>query len=803
MIWHDLRYGARMLWKKPGFTLIAVLTLSLGIGATTAIFSVVNAVLLRPLPYPDAHRLLYIGQQYRSGIAGSGEPKFMFWREQSQSFEAMACYSNFGGASGNLSSGNEAEFVRGVRVSEDFFRVFGVAPAMGRVFTREEDAPGNARVAILSDGLWQRRFGARPDLLGQTIMLNDQLVTVVGIMPPTFRFGGNADLFLPMQAQPGANADPNAEVVGRLKPGVTLAQAQAELKAVAEKYRTAFPRHMQEGESIGAQPYQELFTRGVARLLWILLGAVGLLLLIACANVANLQLTRAAARQREIAVRMALGAGGTRIVRQLLTEGLLLALIGGLGGMLLAVWGTVLLVAMLPQGMLPRVAEIGVDWRVLLFALGASLATGLLFGLAPAWQARHVDVNTALKETAGKSGSARGRLRGALVVTEIALSLALLIGAGLLIRTFSYLLSVAPGFDPHQVLTFQVALRGDRYDTTQESASFYREALERLHNVPGVEAAAVINRLPLDWQFNMPVVFPSNPDQFRSVQFRIITPEYFRVMKIPAQQGRVFTEADNVAAPPVALVNEAFVKRFFPNQDPFAQQLSVGGVARDPMRQIVGVVGDIKQQSLDSPAPAMVFIPIPQVSDKLLATVNTFTPAYFTVRTTVEPLSLQAAMKQEIAAVDPRLALSQIATMDEIAARSVATQRFNMILLGLFAGLGLLLAAVGIYGVMSYAVAERTNEIGIRMALGAQTRDVLRLVLGQGMKLTLLGVILGLAASFGLTRLMQGLLFGVSATNPLTFVVVTIFLSLIAGLACWLPARRAARVDPLTALRYE
>lgn len=803
MIGQDLRYGVRMLAKHPSFTLVALLTLTLGIGATTAIFSVVNAVLLRPLPYPEAERLVYIGQQFRSGIAGSGEPKFLFWHEQSQSFEAMACYSNFGGASGNLAGGSEAEFVSGCRVTEEFFRVFGVTPALGRTFTKEEDTPGGATVAILSDKLWHRSFGANKDILGQTVLLNDQPVTVVGVMPAGFRFSSNSDLFIPMKARLGAHSNPNAEVVGRLKAGVTIEQAQAELTGIAEKYRTAFPQQMQVGETIGVKPYQEMFTQGVARMLWVLLGAVGFLLLIACANVANLQLARAAARQREIAVRMALGAGNGRIVRQLLTEGILLALIGGVLGMLLAVWGTEMLVALLPDGMLPDVVAVGVDWHVLLFVLCASLATGILFGLAPVWQAKQVDVNTALKENATKGGSVRGRLRGALVVTEIALSLVLLIGAGLLIRTFSYLVSVAPGFDPNNVLTFQVALRGERYDTTQEAAAFYRDALDRIRVVPGVENAAVINRLPLDWQFNMPVVFPSSPDQFNSVQFRIVTPDYFRVMKIPVQQGRTFTSADDVAAPPVALVNEAFVQRYFPKQDIIAQQLSVGGVKRDPMRQIVGVVGNIKQQSLDRPAPPMVFIPIPQVSDQLLATVNTFTPGYFTVRTTVEPMSLLATMKKEIAAVDSRLALSRVATMKDIASRSVATQRFNMSLLGLFAGLGVLLAAVGIYGVMSYAVSERTQEIGIRLALGANTRDVLRLVLRQGMTLTGIGVAVGLLAAFGLTRLMQGFLFGVSASNPLTFIVVTIFLILIALVACLVPARRATNVDPLVALRYE
>jgi predicted permease len=802
-LWQDLRYGARMLMKKPGFTLIAVATLALGIGATTAIFSVVNAVLLRPLPYPDADRLLTIGQQYKSGPMGAGEPKFMFWREQSQSFEAMAAYSNFGGAGGNLSGGNEAEYVNGLRVSVDFFRVLGVSPALGRGFTEEEDKPGAERVAILSDGLWQRRFGGDRGLIGKTVLVNGKPVMIVGVTPPQFLTGFGADLLAPMQARPGSNVDPNATVIGKLKPGVSLQQAQAELKIVADKYRADFPRQMQEGESVGARPYQEVFTEGVSQLLWVLLGAVGFLLLIACANVANLQLARAAARQREIAVRMAMGAGGGRIMRQLLTEGLLLALVGGAAGLLLAVWGTAGLLAALPKDLLPSVALVSVDWRVLAFAVFAAVATGLLFGLAPAWQARKVNVNTALKEQAGKGGMGRGRLRGALVVTEVALALVLLVGAGLLIRTFTNLMGVAPGFDPHNVMTCQIALDGERYDTTNEAAAFYRDALERIRHLPGVEAAAIINKLPLDWQFNMPVVFPNDPEKRLSVQFRMASPDYFRVMKIPIRQGRDFSDADNPAAPPVAIVNEAFMKRFFDGQNPFAQQLSVGRGLNDPIRQVVGVVADTKQHGLDRPASPTVFKPIPQVPDKLMAVIRGFTPANFAVRTTVAPLSLRDAVKREIAQMDPTLSLSEFSSMEEITARSVATQRFNMLLLGLFAGLGLLLAGVGIYGVVAYSVAQRTNEIGLRIALGAQAGDVVRLILKHGLALALAGVALGAAASFGLTRLMKGFLFGVGATDPLTFVAVALSLILVALVACWIPARRATKVDPMIALRYE
>jgi putative ABC transport system permease protein len=475
---------------------------------------------------------------------------------------------------------------------------------------------------------------------------------------------------------------------------------------------------------------------------------------------------------------------------------------------LLAVWGTELLVAALPTGLLPGVLmEVKIDWRVLLFAFGAAIGTGLLFGLAPAWQARRVDVNATLKEGGNKGGATgelgRGRLRGALVVAEVALSLVLLVGEGLLARTFANLIGVVPGFDPRNVLTFQVVLDGPRYDTTPKAAAFYRDALERIRSLPGVEAAAVINKLPLDWQFNMPVVFPEEPDKLRSVQFRMISPDYFRVMKIPVAQGRVFTDGDNAAAQPVAIVNEAFVRRFFEGKNPFAQQLSIGRGTNDPARQIVGIAADMKQMGLDSPALPTVFAPISQLPDRLMAVVRTFTPAYFTVKTTAAPRGSVESIKRELAALDATVAMSQVASMEEIAARSVAQQRFNMLLVGLFAGLGLLLAGVGIYGVVSYSVAQRTSEIGIRIALGAQGADVMRLILRRGLAQALTGVALGAAAALALTRLMKGFLFGVGATDPLTFIAVSFLLTLVALVACWIPARRATKVDPMVALRYE
>jgi predicted permease len=801
----DLRYGLRMLIKKPSFTVVAVLTLALGIGANTAIFSVVNAVLLRPLPYPESESLMWIGQQYSSGMmVAAGEPKFLFWRDNNQSFEAMAATQGLGGGC-NLAGGDEAEYVDGVRVSVDFFRVLGVNPAIGRTFTQEEDTEGGDRVVIMSDGLWRRRFGADASLIGKPISLNGQSVTVVGVMPAKFQYLPHIDLFVPMRPSLTGDPNPNATVIARLKPGITLSQANEELKLIAEEYRAAHPRSMEQGESLGARPYQELFTSDVRQWLWILLGAVGFLLLIACANVANLQLTRATARRKEIAIRRALGAGGWRIVTQLLTEGVLLALVGGAAGLLLAVWGTDLLVAALPGQFLPRTQQVTFDWRVLAFAFSAAVVTGLLFGLAPAFQAARIDVNSALKEGAGKGvgGAQRGRLRNVFVVLELATSLVLLVGATLLVRTFANLSAVEPGFDAHDVLTVQVALNGERYDTTNEAAAFYHSAVERISNLPGVESAAVTSTLPLNAQFNMPVFFPGRPDATRAVQFRMITPEYFHVMRIPVKQGRAFTDADNTGAQAVAIVNEAFVHRNLSDADPATQQFSIGRDLGDPVRQIVGVVGDAKQFGLDSDAPPMVFVPIAQVPEKAMTIARRFVSSYFTVRASLAPQSLGAAIKREIGTLDAALPLSEIRPMEQVVARSIAPQRFNMLLIGVFAATGLLLATVGIYGVVSYSVAQRTNEIGIRIALGARAVDVARLILKQGVALTGLGVTIGLAASLALTRVMKSLLFGVSATDPWTFALITLLLAVVALMACYIPARRATKVDAMVALRYE
>ncbi|MGH9842459.1 MAG: ABC transporter permease [Blastocatellia bacterium] len=805
-LWQDLRYGARMLLKKPGFTLIAVITLGLGIGANTAIFSVVNAVLLRPLAYPEAERLMRIGRAYQPGqVYPSSEPKFQYWRDHNQSFEAMTAMQ--GAPEINLSGGAEPEYVRGLRVSHEFFRVMGVNPALGRGFTKEEERPDGERVAVLTDGLWRRRYGADAGIIGSRIMLNHQSYTVAGVMPPGFRFLWPIDVFTPLQLRPDSQSGGHSfTVIGRLKPGVTEAQAAAEMKHVAENFRASYPRLIQQNETINVASAQALMVGDARRPLLVLLGAVGFVLLIACANVANLQLAQQSARRRELAIRLALGAAWKRVARQLFTEALLLALAGGVAGLLLAWWGVELLKTLIPTGLIPRAEEIGFDWRVLAFNLGAAVFTGLFFGLAPTLQAKRVDVNHALKEGSGRGAAAASRqgMRGALVITEVALSLSLLVGAALLIRTFANLRQVETGFDPRNAMTFQMTLSGANYDTTAKTAEFYRRALERLRALPGVEAAAVTSNLPLQAQFNLSFTLAGQTEQSGSAQYRVITPDYFRAMKMAVRQGRAFTEADSAGAEKVIIVNEAFARGAFPNANPLGQRLCAGCGFGDPaMRAIVGVVSDTKQFDLASSSPATVFVPVAQIPDQLLSQIRQYAGTNFVLRGAGDPLASAAAVKREMLSLDPSIPIRNLRAMSEILAESIGSERFNMLLLGLFAGIGLVLAAVGIYGVISYSVAQRTQEIGIRMALGAQTRDVLKLVIRQGLMLAGIGVALGIAAAFALTRLMAGLLFGVRATDPLTYALAALSLTGVALLACLIPARRATKVDPMIALRCE
>jgi predicted permease len=801
----DLRYGARMLLKKPVFTLIAVITLALGIGANTAIFTVVNAALLRPLSYPEPERIMRLAPDWPNvGFRSASEPKFVFWREHSQSFDGVAATIGIGSGV-NLSGGGEPEFVKGFRVSADFFPVLGVNPAVGRGFTKEEDSPNGERVTILSHGLWRRRFGADPAIAGKCVSINGDPYTVVGVTPEDFRYGdGQWDVLVPMRVNPASVAQGhNYTVLARLKAGVTREQAQAEMKSIYERFKAAYPNQVWRNEvGIRVEPYLASLTAEARPMLLILLGAVSFVLLIACANVANLQLTQATARQKEMSLRQALGASRWTLARQLLTEGLMLALIGGGTGLLLAMWGVDALAALLPQGLVPRSGEIGFDWRVLAFTFGAAVITGLLFALAPAMQAARMDVNRALKEGGGKGaiGGERGRMRSALVVAEVALALTLLAGAGLLIRTFANLRRVDPGFDPGNVLTFEVAPNGERYETTAQNADYFGRALERLKGLPGVEFAAVTSNLPLGAWLNLGVGVVGKPDSEASTEIRMITPDYFKVMKMSIRRGRGFAEADSAGGPPAIIVNETYARRTFQSADPIGQSLTVEGTRAF---QIVGVVNDVKQFSLGDPAPGAVFIPVAQVDDRVMRAARRYVTMKFAVRASGDPLALGAAVKQEMLKVDPSLPLTNMRSLEQIVGRSLAEQRFYSTLLSLFAAIGLLLAGVGVYGVMSYAVTQRTHEIGVRVALGARAGDVLKLIVGKGLALALVGVALGLGASFALTRLMKDFLFGVEPTDPLTFGLVALSLTVVALAACYVPARQATKVDPMIALRRE
>ena len=805
-LWQDMRYSIRLLVKKPGFTLIAFFTLAFGIGANTAIFTVVNAVLLRPLPYPGSERLMEAGRAFPGSddVSALSEPKFVYLRDNNQSFEALTATQGLG-SNTYLFDESQTEYIRGLMVSADFFHVLGVLPARGRPFTKEEDSPAGERVVILSDGLWRRRFGSEPGIIGKRITLSGNAYAVVGIMPPGFEYFGAQDVFVPMQVNPASkNEGHNWTVIGRLKQGVTTDQARSELNLLFEKFSATYPQQTQRSETFGARNWRVNMTSDVRELLWILLGAVSLVLLIACANVANLQLTRAAARQKEMAIRMAVGGGSWRLIRQLLTEGVVLALMGGLGGLLLAIWGLDAMRTLLPEGMIPRADEISLDWRVLAFCLAVSLLTGIVFGLAPALQMLRVDVNRALKEGASKigAGSARGRLRSVLVVIEVALALALTVGAGLLLRTFANLRSVEPGFETRNLLSFQISPRAKNYDTVAKINDLYLRGLERFRVLPGVEAVAVTNKLPLDAQFNFPYRLAGQSEFAGAVQYRLITPDYFRVMRMAVREGRQFDQNDKIGTEPVVIVNEAFARRNFVGAEPLGQQLCIGCERYgDPaMRRIVGVVNDTKQRSLGEPSPATVFIPLTQAPEGASGILR---QSSFVLRTTGDPLLLSATIRSEMRQLDPSLPVRNLTSMEQLLSRSIAPQRFNLSLLGLFSALGLLLAAVGIYGVMAYSVLQRTHEIGLRMALGAQGRDVLKLVVKQGMALALVGVAIGLVASFALTRLMKNLLFGVSATDPATLAGVALLLTSVALLACYIPARRATKVDPLVALRYE
>jgi predicted permease len=799
----DLRYGRRVLIRHRAATVIAVVTLALGIGANTAIFSVVNSVLLRPLPYPNAERLMTIWEDHRARNGPVNEwtspPGFEDWRDQAKSFDHVVAFQ---GWQPTLTGQGDPEQLVGALVSHDTFATLGVTPALGRSFRPEEDQRGVESGVIISQGLWRRRFGADPSLVGKKISLNGESLVVIGVMPAGFNFPiiAGADIWRPIRPalNPGCQRGCiTVRVMARLKPDATEAQARAELNSIAARIEQQFP---DTNTKVGATlvPLHEFLVGPVKTQMRALLVAVGFVLLIACANVANLLLARSATREKEIAIRASLGAGRRRIARQLLSESLLLAVIGGAMGLLLAYWLVDLLVSFSPQGT-PRLDEIGIDRRVLGYTMAITILTGLLFGAAPVWQLFKVDLNQSLRDGGKGLQVARSgrRALSALVVAETALALTLLVGAGLLIRSFIRLQRVDPGFNPRNLLAAVVTLPQADYPEQNQIAPFYSRLLERVRTLPGVRSAAAVSSLPLagndsDAGFLIEGRPEPRSDQRPVAWISSVSQDYFRTMGMRLIAGREFTERDNENSPKVVIISEAAARRHFPKEDPIGKR--IGNGRPDGWREIVGITADVKHFGLTQDARVSMFFPDRQRPSRQM---------FIVARTAADPLSLGPALRGEVAVMDKNLAVSNISAMEEVTAQSIGQERFTLLLLGLFSALALSLAAAGIYGVMSYAVAQRTHEIGVRVALGAQTRDVLKLVVSQGMALVLAGVGIGLASSLALTGFIRGLLFGVSATDPMTFVAISILLSVIALLACYLPARRATKVDPMVALRRE
>lgn len=799
----DVRYGARILFKNPSFTIIAVLALALGIGANTAIFTVVNAVLLRPLPYKNPERLMTVWEDAsRIGFPHNtpSPANFIDWRDQNQLFEAMAALHR---QTFNLTGNGEPERIDGRRVSTNLFALLGIDPQLGRVFLPEEDQPGSNRVVMLSNRLWHRRFGADPSIVGKTLSLNGEAYTVVGVMPQRFEFPTREDeLWVPIafdSVEAGRRGSHYLEVIGRTKPGVTLEQAQAEMNNIGARLEQQYPN---TNSNIGVTviPLHEDLVGDIKPALLMLLGAVGFVLLVACANVANLLLARAAVRQKEIAVRMALGASRWRLVRQFLTESVLLGALGGIFGLGLSFVALIVLKSFIPES-ISQASAIAIDGRVLGFTFLISILTGVIFGLAPA--AQRSEFNDVLKDGGreGVAGSRGNRMRGLLVIGEVAVSLLLLIGAGLLINSFMRLRNLDPGFQSDHVLTLGIVLPQSKYPDRSKRAAFYSEVLRRVESLPGVKSAGVVNWIPLVFQGDsIGISIEGQPDpnlsQRPNAATRVINPNYFASMGMRFLKGRNLDDRDKSTTVPVAVISESMAKRFWPNQDPIGKRFTPGDPTQpDQWIQVIGVVNDIRQFELTAEPKPQMYLTYEQV--------GFFAPRYLVVKTDVEPSSLAGAVRNAVWEVDKDQPVSNIATMEEVLSDSIARQRFSMLLLAIFAGVALVLAAVGIYGVMSYSVAQRTHEIGIRMALGAQTSAVLKLAVGYGLKLVLVGVVVGLIAAFLLTRVMSTLLFGVTPTDPMTFAVISAILIFVALIASYIPARRATKVDPVIALRYQ
>ena len=819
-ILQDIRYGIRMLVKTPALTAIVILALALGIGANTAIFSVINAVVLRPLPFDQADQLLFLNE--KSPVLDEmsiSYPNFTDWRNQNHVFEKIGVYNR---NSYNLTGYGEAERILTGQVSADLFSALRVNAMIGRVFTNDEDKPGAAPVVVLSYALWQRRFGGQNSILNQALTLNGRSYTVIGVMPADYAFPSRVEMWVPVGQLSG---DPNWQqrgnhpglyAVGRLKPGATMAQAQADMNTIATNLEQQFPdSNTRNGVRIRSL-MEVLVGPTVRSTLWVLFGAVAFVLLIACANIANLLLARATSRRKEMAIRAAMGAGRWRIARQLLTESLLLAIIGGGIGLGIAVLMIKWILYVSPTA-IPRAREIALDWRVLGFTLAVSFLTGILFGLVPALQAGEVDVHETLKE-AGRGTSAKHWLRSSLVIVEVATTMVLLIGAGLMIRSFYRLQNVNPGFSYEQLTSFTVALPQRKYVTEEQRAAFFNTLLQNLRTVPGVQSVGAASGLPLGnngWQTSFVVDGRPQPPRGQTplMEACTVTPDYFRAMNIPLLRGRYFTDQDNrafiagrdlsklndgermIAGANVIIIDDLFAKQHWPNEEAVGKRIRFGTDSGAPALEVVGVVGRVKMESLsDDSNRVQGYFSFGQLP---------FNGMTVIIKGIGDPNQLIAAAREQVKAVDSDQPIYNIRTMEEIRGESVAPQRLNLMLLSIFAGIAFVLAIVGIYGVMSYAVTQRTHEIGIRMAIGAQPRDVFRMILGQGMFLTIVGMVAGLLGAFGLTRLMATMLFGVRPTDPLTFAGVAVLLALVALVACYIPGRRATKVDPVNSLRYE
>jgi putative ABC transport system permease protein len=805
----DIRYAIRTMAKSRGLTAVAVIALALGIGANTAIFSVINAVMIRPLPFKDPDRLAMVWEHNRNrGRAQNvvNPANYKDWQDQNNVFESMAVLFD---ARYNLTDVDDPEEIPAQRVTTNFFTLLGVNPALGRAFGPEDEQPGRDAIVVISHGLWKRRFGGDPEVAGKTIKLNGNLFTVVGVMPPDFQFfikngsltGNQPELWSPIVLQPTDRKRSGRfmTVVARLKPGVTREQAQAEMNSIGNALEQQYPE-FNKGWGVNVVPLREQLFGEIRTALWVLVGAVGFVLLIACANVANLLLARAASRHKEMALRTALGAGRFRIVRQLLTESVLLAVVGGVLGLLVAMWGVDLLIALSPRD-LPSLRGVGLNYQVLGFTLLVSVVTGLIFGVVPALEASRPNLNEALKEGGKGAGGGTGghRVRDIFVVAEVALALVLLIGSGLMIKSFLRLQSVNPGFNPQNLLTVRLLLPGSKYGEDRQRVAFFRQALSRIESLPGVRSVGAVNFLPFSGSgaatgFTIEGRPAPAPGEKPVVDSRVCDPNYFQAMGIPLISGRTFSEKEATEVSHVVIINQTLARTYFPDEDPIGRRITIEMTNEPVPSQIIGVVGDVKHAGLDVEPKATAYWPHPELAYSFMTIV---------ARTEGDPLSLASAVQGEVKALDKDQPIADVRTMEQLLMASVARARFSTLLLSIFAGVALLLAAVGIYGVMSYSVTQRTHEIGIRMALGAQRADVMRLVVGRGMMLASIGIGIGLAAALGLTRVMASLLFAVSATDPLTFGTISLVLAGVALAANLVPARRATKVDPMVALRYE